>query len=129
MGVLLHNTIPHLHMDEETDHAETHQHHHSDHDHHHEDSSENSAEDPHSWLDLASLLTHANLGVNHFSDFNSPGLYFFTHPVVIILLLLGSLWPLLLLYQVIKPPGNEHDKRLQLLYLSATSRRGPPSFS
>ena len=131
LGVLLHNTIPHVHIEVEGQGAATHQHHHSTDAHdHHEESSENSAEDAHSWPDLPSLIMHPNLGVNHFNNFNSPGFYFFTHPLLVaVLLLLGSFWPLLLLYQVIKPPGNEPGKRLQLLHLSATSRRGPPSFS
>ncbi len=127
--VLLHNSIPHIHIEEETNHAATHHHHHSpDAQHHQEGSEEDAKKVPHTMLDLANLLTHTNLGVDHFSNFTGASFYAFANTAIVAVLLLLSSW-LLPRYQVIKPPGNEPDKRLQLLSLSAARRRGPPSFS
>ena len=126
-GVLLHNTIPHMHTEEQADHATTHQHHHSNtdaHDHH-EGSDDASPEAP-LWSDLAGLFTHTSLEINHFGDFTGAQYSFVPSVIGVILLLLGSRWPRLLLYRVTKPPGDAPDQRLQLLRLSATSRRGPP---
>lgn len=132
-GVLLHNAIPHVHIEaEEVDHSVTH--HHGDeahhHHHHHKESSENnSSADIDSLLDLTSLLAHANLGINHFTDFTSSKSLFVPQVAILLFLLYSIAWNLFFLFKIPKPPEWRHHKAFQLLYLSATSRRGPPSFS
>jgi hypothetical protein len=130
VGVLLHNTIPHVHIEAvEVDHSVMH--HHSDeaHHHHNESSESNSSGDTDTSLDLTSLLAHANLGVNHFTDFTSSKSLYIPLAGIVLFLLYSIAWSLFLLFKIPKPPEWQHHKALQLLYLSTASRRGPPSFS
>ncbi|MEK6480399.1 hypothetical protein WJR50_22840 [Catalinimonas sp. 4WD22] len=129
-GVLLHNAIPHVHIEaEEVDHSVTHHHSDGSHHHHGESSENNSSEDTDSLLGLTSLLAHANMGVNHFTDFTSNKSLFVPLVAVLLFLLYSIAWSLFLLFKIPKPPEWQHHKALQLLYLNTTSRRGPPSFS
>ncbi|MEK6482355.1 hypothetical protein WJR50_32760 [Catalinimonas sp. 4WD22] len=129
-GVLLHNAIPHIHIEaEEVDHAKMHHHHDAAHHHHGESSEKNSSEDASAFPDLTSLLAHANLGVNHFSDFTSGKNLFIPQVAIVLFLLYSIAWSLFLLFKISKPPEWRHHKALQLLYLGAASHRGPPSFS
>jgi hypothetical protein len=130
VGVLLHNTIPHVHIEaEEVGHAVTHHHGDEAHHHHGESSENNSSADTDSLLDLTSLLAHANLGANHFADFTSNKSLFVPLVAILLFLLYSIAWSRFLLFKIPKPPEWRHHKAFQLLYLSAASRRGPPSFS
>ncbi|MEQ9438461.1 MAG: hypothetical protein RIG62_05415 [Cyclobacteriaceae bacterium] len=129
LGVLLHNTIPHVHT-EEGKQMESQHHHSSDakhHTHHSEGSEEHNSENSSIPLDLSSLLAHSDLGSGHFNNFIGASFHFI--PLLLIALwLLSSLRRFLPPSKIAKPPERP-DQQLQRLTLSAVSHRGPPSFS
>ncbi len=130
LGVLIHNSVPHLHIGEETDQVAIHHHHSGESQHHHDATDENSTDDQDSRMDITGIIMHGDLGINHFNNFDTPTSYLSIASVVVaILFLLSSLWNVFLLIKLPAPPDISPDKQLQFLCLSATSRRGPPSFS
>ena len=132
LGVLMHNTVPHEHLEKETELTTTHQHQHGTdgaHQQHHSENSKNDGgENTAIPRDLTSLLTHADLGTSHFTNFTGASFHF--APLLFIALwLLSSRWNLLPLGKITKPPEPRPDQQLQRITLSALSHRGPPSFS